>query len=126
MWATSIRPTSDSASSAISDAYDCGVPDREVAARLAGLRRAGVDLERRLRADQLPADDSEAYWRGQIATWRASIEEQLAQYPFQLRAIQYPIPETDPEASWDRAALAELGELRTRLDAIIPRIAPEE
>jgi hypothetical protein len=102
------------------------VPDREVAARLAGLRRAGVDLERRLRADQLSADDSEAYWRGQIDAWRASIEEQLAHYPFQLRAIQHPMPDVEPEAGWDRAALAELGELRTRLDAIIPRIAPED
>ena len=102
------------------------VPDREVAARLAGLRRAGVDLERRLRADQHPADDSEAYWRGQIAAWRVSIEEQLAQYPFQLRAIQHPIPELEPEAGSDQAALVELAEIRTRLDAIIPRIAPDE
>ena len=102
------------------------MPDREVAARLAGLRRAGVDLERRLRADPLSTDDSEAYWRGQIDTWRASIESQLTHYPFQLRAIQAPSPDIDPENRWDQHALAELAELRTRLDAIIPRIAPEE
>ena len=102
------------------------MPDREVAARLAGLRRGGVDLERRLRADPLSADDSEAYWRGQIDTWRASIVSQLTHYPFQLRAIQSPIPEGDPEARWDQQTLGELAELRTRLDAIIPRIAPED
>ena len=101
------------------------VPDREVAARLAGLRRAGVDLERRLRADQLSADDSEAYWGGQIDAWRASIEGQLTLYPFQLRAVQHPLPALEPDARWDQLALAELAELRTRLDAIIPRIAPE-
>ena len=102
------------------------VPDREVAARLAGLRRAGVDLERRLRADQLSADDSEVYWRGQIDGWRASIESQLTHCPFQLRAIQHPIPASDPDTGWNLAALAELAEVRTRLDAIIPRIAPED
>ena len=102
------------------------MPDREVAARLAGLRRAGVDLERRLRADQLSAEDSETYWRGQVDGWRASIEEQLQHYPFQLRAIQYPIADVEPEAGWDHAALAEIGELRTRLDAIIGRLQPEE
>ena len=102
------------------------MPDREVAARLAGLRRAGVDLERRLRADQLSADDSEAYWRGQVDAWRASIESQLTHYPFQLRAIQQPMGTTDPEARWDQHALAELAEVRTRLDAVIRRIAPEE
>ena len=101
------------------------MPDREVAARLAGLRRAGVDLERRLRADELAADDSEAYWRAQIDAWRASIEGQLTRYPFQLRAVQHPIP-ADPDAAWNHIAVAELVELRTRLDAIIPRIAPED
>ena len=102
------------------------MPDREVAARLAGLRRAGVDLERRLRADQLSADDSEVYWRGQIAAWRTSVESQLTHYPFQLRAFQQPIPGMDAETGWDQLALAELAEARTRLDAIIPRIAPED
>ena len=102
------------------------MPDREVAARLAGLRRAGVDLERRLRADQLSADDSEPYWRGQIDAWRASIESQLTHYPFQLRAVQQPTPAADPGTGWDQAALAELAEVRSRLDAIIPRIAPED
>ena len=102
------------------------MPDREVAARLAGLRRAGVDLERRLRADPLSADDSEAYWRGQIDAWRLSIESQLTHYPFQLRAIQAPIPAMDPETGWHQLTLGELAELRTRLDAIIPRIAPED
>jgi hypothetical protein len=108
------------------EAYNAVVPDREVAARLAGLRRAGVDLERRLRADPLSADDSEAYWRGQIDGWRASIESQLTHYPFQLRAIQAPIPATDPEIGWQEQTLGALAELRTRLDAIIPRIAPED
>jgi hypothetical protein len=75
------------------------VPDREVAARLAGLRRAGVDLERRLRADGLSADDSEAFWRGQIEAWRISIESLLTHYPFQLRAIQQPIPAVDPDGT---------------------------
>ena len=98
--------------------------DREVAARLAGLRRAGVDLERRLRADELAADDSEAYWRAQIDAWRASIEGELGHYPFQLRAVQHPV-RAEPDASWDGNALCELVELRTRLDAIIPRIAPD-
>lgn len=102
------------------------MPDREVAARLAGLRRAGVDLERRLRADPLSAEDSEAYWRGQIDAWRVSIETQLTHYPFQLRAIQAPMSDEDPVARWDQRALGELAELRTRLDAIIPRIAPED
>jgi len=102
------------------------VPDREVAARLAGLRRAGVDLERRLRADQLSADDSEAYWRGQIDAWRASIEGVLTHHPFQLRAIQYPMPAIESDPSWDQLALAELAELRTRLDAIVSRLTPED
>lgn len=101
------------------------MPDREVAARLAGLRRAGVDLERRLRADELVAADSEAYWRAQIDAWRASIDEQLTQYPFQLRAFQHPVSTDGPDDRWEQKDLAELAELRTRLDAIIPRIAPD-
>jgi hypothetical protein len=102
------------------------VPDREVAARLAGLRRAGVDLERRLRADELAADDSEAYWRGQIDAWRASIEGQLTQHQIQLRAFQHPLPAGDAGPEWKATSLVELADLRARLDAIITRIAPED
>lgn len=101
------------------------VPDREVAARLAALRRGSVDLERRLRGDDLSAPDSEAYWRGQIDAWKASIEAQLPRHPIQLRAFEHPLP-ADDLARWDHRALAELAELRTRLDAIITRIAPED
>jgi len=79
-----------------------------------------------VRADQLSADDSESYWRGEIDAWRASIESQLTHYPFQLRAFQQPVPGTEPQTGWEQLALAELAELRTRLDAIIPRIAPED
>ena len=102
------------------------MPDREVAARLAGLRRAGVDLELRVRGDQAAAADSEAYWRGQIDAWRASIEGLLTQYPFQLRALQQPLPPADAEAGWDQALLAELAEIRTRLDAMIERLSRED
>ena len=101
------------------------VPDREVAARLAGLRRAGVDLERRLRADEMPATDSEAYWGSQIAAWRADIEGNLAQYPFQLRALQQPIsPPPEEGAGSASETLRELLEIRARLDATIERITP--
>jgi len=102
------------------------VPDREVAARLAGLRRTGVDLERRLRGDPLVAPDSESYWRGQIGAWRDEIEGQLTHYPFQLRALQAPIPSGGDEPSWSRDALAELAEVRNRLDLTIERIASDE
>ena len=101
------------------------MPDREIAARLAGLRRAGVDLELRLRGDQVSAPDSEAYWRGQIDKWRASIEGLLTQHPFQLRALQQPLVPADPSAAWDRTLLAELAELRTRLDAMVERLSRE-
>ena len=103
------------------------MPDREVAARLAVLRRAGVDLERRLRADQMTAPDSETYWGSQIAAWRAEIEGSLTHYPFQLRALQQPLPpppEDDP--GWASETLRELLEIRARLDATIERIAPVE
>jgi hypothetical protein len=101
------------------------VPDREVAARLAGLRRTGVDLERRLRADQMIAPDSETYWTSQIAGWRAEIEDQLTHYPFQLRALQAPIsPPTEEGAGWASEILRELLEVRARLDATIERITP--
>lgn len=103
------------------------MPDREVAARLAGLRRAGVDLERRLRADQMAAPDSETYWASQLAAWRSEIEGSLAHYPFQLRALQQPMPPA-PDDSTGRASetLRELLEIRARLDATIERIAPVE
>jgi hypothetical protein len=103
------------------------VPDREVAARLAVLRRAGVDLERRLRADQMTAPDSETYWGGQIAAWRAEIEGNLTHYPFQLRALQQPLPPApDEDPAWASETLRELLEIRARLDATIERIAPVE
>jgi hypothetical protein len=102
------------------------VPDREVAARLAGLRRAGVDLERRLRGDNMAAPDSEAYWRSQIRAWREGIEGLLTHYPFQLRALQQPMPQaTGDDAGWAREALRELIEVRARLDLTIERIAGE-
>jgi hypothetical protein len=101
------------------------VPDREVAARLAGLRRAGVDLERRLRADEMTAPDSETYWASQIAAWRSEIEANLAHYPFQLRALQAPIsPAPEEDAGWASGTLRELLEIRGRLDATIERITP--
>ena len=100
------------------------VPDREVAARLARLRRDGVDLERRLRGDSMTAPDSESFWRDQIATWRSNLEAALEFYPFQLRALQQPF--SPPEAgSWSQEALAELAEVRARLDATIERISRE-
>jgi len=103
------------------------VPDREVAARLAGLRRAGVDLERRLRADQMSAPDSETYWAAQLAAWRAEIEGSLTHYPFQLRALQQPLtPAPDEDAGWASETLRELLEIRARLDATIERITPQE
>jgi len=102
------------------------VPDREVAARLARLRRDGVDLERRLRGDSMTAPDSESYWRGQIATWRSNLEAALGFYPFQLRALQQPIPPLEAGTSWSGVALAEMAELRARLDATIERISRED
>ena len=103
------------------------VPDREVAARLAGLRRAGVDLERRLRADQMAAPDSQTYWASELAAWRAEIEDSLAHYPFQLRALQQPMPPApDDDPGWASETLRELLEIRARLDATIERIAPVE
>lgn len=104
------------------------MPDRDVAARLAGLRRAGVDLERRLRADQMAAPDSQTYWSSQIAAWRAEIEGNLTLYPFQLRALQQPIPPPpdDDASGWASESLRELLEIRARLDATIERITPIE
>ena len=103
------------------------MPDREIAARLAGLRRFGVDLERRLRGDDRTAPDSESYWRSQIAGWRAKIDEVLPQHPFQLRALQQPIPPgRDGEEDWASEAFRELAEVRSRIDATIARLNIEE
>ncbi len=103
------------------------VPDREIAARLAGLRRVGVDLERRLRGDDRTAPDSEAYWRSQIADWRARIEASLPHHPFQLRALQGPIPPgPDGDEDWASEAFRELAEIRARIDGTIGRLNIQE
>jgi hypothetical protein len=101
------------------------VPDREIAARLAALRRDSVDLERRLRADDFSAHDSCDYWRSQIDTYRTQIDRALDTMPFPQRAIQQ-VPRVGDEterAAWPAAALDELTEIRTRLDAAISRLA---
>jgi hypothetical protein len=86
-----------------------------------------VDLERRLRADEMAAPDSQTYWSSQIAAWRAEIEGNLTHYPFQLRALQQPISAPpDDDASWASETLRELLEIRARLDATIERVAPVE
>jgi hypothetical protein len=101
------------------------VPDREAAARLATLRRAGVDLERRLRADDGSAPDSEAYWRTQLDAWRADIDEALARFLFHQRAVQQ-VPRgrsaDDGSIAWADALLAELHDIRSRLDLTISRL----
>ena len=103
------------------------MPDREIAARLAGLRRFGVDLERRLRGDARTAPDSEVYWRSQIADWRTRIESVLPHHPFQLRALQQPIPPgPDGEEDWASEAFRELAEIRARIDATIGRLNIED
>ena len=91
------------------------VPDREVAAQLAAFRRESVDLERRLRGDQLTAADSEEYWRSQIGLWRGLIERTLANYPIQLRAISQ-IPSGGEGGSWEETALEEIVEVRAKLE----------
>ena len=98
------------------------VPDPEVAAQLAAFRRESVDLERRLRGDQLSAADSEQYWRSQIGLWRGLIERTLANYPIQLRAISQ-IPSGGEGGSWEEAALEEIVEVRAKLDATIERLS---
>jgi hypothetical protein len=97
-----------------------------VAARLARLRQSGADLDRRLRGDTLEAPDSEAYWRDQIERWRADVEDALASFPFQLRAMQAPTADPGEGVDWSQAALAELAERRQRLDATIERLARED
>jgi len=49
-----------------------------------------------------------------------------ANYPFQLRALQAPIPSDGDEPSWSRDALRALAEVRKRLDLTIERVADEE
>ena len=86
-----------------------------------------MDLERRLRGDARTAPDSEAYWRSQIADWRASIEGVLPHHPFQLRALQQPIPASpDGDGDWASGAFHELAEVRARVDATIARLDTEE
>jgi hypothetical protein len=98
------------------------VPDREVAARLAALRRESVDLERRLRGDELGAPDSQDYWVGQIGVLRGLIERTLAKHPIQQRAVAQ-VPSTGTERDgWVDRALAEIVEVRAKLDAIIERL----
>ena len=101
------------------------MPDGEVAARLAALRRESVDLERRLRADDFSAPDSCDYWRTQIDTYRSNIDGALDTMPFPQRAIQQ-VPRIGDEterAEWQPAAVEELTEIRTRLDTAIGRLA---
>jgi hypothetical protein len=100
------------------------VPDREAAARLANLRRFSVDLERRLRADEVNAADAETYWRAQIDAWRSDVDEALVRFPFHQRAIQQ-IPRgtsADDGSGWADALLGELAEIRSRLDLTMSRL----
>ena len=98
------------------------MPDREVVAQLAAFRRESVDLERRLRGDIVSAPDSEEYWRSQIGVWRGLIERTLANYPIQLRAISQIPSREGPSASWTEDALAEIIEVRAKLDVTIERL----
>jgi hypothetical protein len=99
------------------------VPDREVAARLAALRRESVDLERRLRGDDLSRTDSPEYWLGQIGMWRGLIDRALAKYPLLQRPITQ-IPATaSGEPAWRERALVEIIEVRSKLDATIERLS---
>ena len=83
-------------------------------------------MERRLRGE-IETADSESYWTGQIARWRSEIEGNLGSYPFQLRALQALIPaHEDAEATWSQRALAELAEVRARLELTIERVTPED
>jgi hypothetical protein len=98
------------------------VPDREVAAQLAALRRESVDLERRLRGDEASAADSAEYWLSQIGVWRGLIERTLVKHPIQQRAIaQVPTASAEDEG-WADRALEEIVGVRGKLDAIIARL----
>lgn len=99
------------------------MPDREVAARLAALRRESVDLERRLRGDDPTNPGAADYWLGQIGVWRGLIERTLGRYPILQRAIAQ-IPTTTGESEdWVDRALAELIEVRAKLDATLERLS---
>lgn len=101
------------------------MPDREAAARLANLRRSSVDLERRLRADEVNAEDAETYWRAQVDSWRAEVDEVLVRFPFHQRAIQQISrgrSAEDGSIGWADAILAELAEIRSRLDLTMNRL----
>jgi hypothetical protein len=98
------------------------VPDREVAAQLAAFRRQSVDLERRLRADEMSAPDSSQYWLGQVGVWRGLIDRTLAQHPIQQRAIAH-VPTADASSpDWPERVIAEIIEVRAKLDAMIERL----
>jgi hypothetical protein len=99
------------------------VPDREIAARLAALRRESVDLERRLRADDLAAADSPDYWLSQIGMWRGLIVRTLTGYPIQQRAIAQIQAADAASPDWSARALEEIVEVRTKLDATIERLS---
>jgi hypothetical protein len=98
------------------------VPDREVAARLAAFRRESVDLERRLRGDELSSEDSSEYWLSQIGVWRALIDRTLVHYPIQQRAIAQVPSARAEDPDWADRALQELIEVRAKLDATIERL----
>ena len=98
------------------------MPDREVAARLAALRRESVDLERRLRGDELTAPDSAEYWLSQIGVWRGLIDRTLAQHPIQQRAIAQILAAAREDADWVDRALQEIIDVRAKLDAAIERL----
>jgi hypothetical protein len=98
------------------------VPDREVAARLAALRRESVDLEKRLRGDIAIASNSAEYWLSQISMWRGLIDRTLSGYPIQQRAIAQ-VPTTPGDVpDWAERAVEELGDVRAKLDATIERL----
>ena len=98
------------------------MPDREVAARLAALRRESVDLERRLRGDDLTAPDPADYWLSQIGMWRGLIDRTLANYPIQQRAIAQIAAAAPDQADWADRALQEIIDVRAKLDAAIERL----
>ena len=102
------------------------MPDREVAARLAALRRESVDLERRLRGDEERAPGSPDYWLSQIAMWRGLIGRTVTNYPIQQRAIAQIPTATAESPDWFERALEEIAEVRAKLDAAIARLDPDD